>query len=69
VTGTDILLFDFGLFIGARNQKMKLTIFSSCKLFDNIGRFISLLERLRDYDPVVDADVVNQAGPVGARMR
>jgi hypothetical protein len=37
---TEILVFDFELFIGELGQKMKeLTTILSCELFDDIGRY------------------------------
>ena len=36
----EILLFDFGLFIGGWCRKKELTSFSNCQLLDNIERFV-----------------------------
>jgi len=38
----------------------------NCRPFNDIGCFVSLQENLRTHGPVVDADVVDQAGEVGS---
>ena len=73
---TEILVFDFELFIGDRCETRKGRQLSRAAL-SFTGRFVSfrvayfargLFDCLRSYSPVVDAHVVDQAGEETCRI-
>ena len=73
---TGILVFDFGLFIGDRCEKRKGWQRLKQSAHSLTGRFVSVRVGLlflganlsRLHGPVVDADIIDQAGEEGAGL-